>query len=116
MGSGDAAGGAWNELLIGTLSGNRSGFGTPRVPVLGRKGHAPEGWARCRKLQTDLRLAATHRTEECHMALLFLFRFVVLHVNHGAAGEASSEQDQRPVGIYVQSFREFLAIDTLTAL
>src|SRR5260370_2193055 len=101
---------------MGSRSGHRWGFGTARVPVVGRKGHAQEGWARCRKLQTDLRLAATHRTEECHMALLFLFRFVVLHVNHGAAGEASREQDQGPVGIYGQSFREFLEIDTLSAL
>ncbi len=50
------------------------------------------------------------------MALLFLFCFVVPHVNHGSAGEPSSEQDQGPVGIYGQSFREFLEVRCLSVL
>src|SRR6266700_7054122 len=50
------------------------------------------------------------------MALLFLFCFVVPHVNHGSAGEPSSEQDQGPVGIYGQSFREFLEVRSLSVL
>src|SRR6266568_3672457 len=77
------------HLLDCARAQNRAGLGTLRGPIFGRKGHAPEGGARCGKLQTDLCLAATHRTEERYMALLFLFRFVVPQVNRGTAGEAS---------------------------
>ena len=102
------------ELFDGAIGGNRAGFGTPRGPVLGRKGHAPEGWARGGKLQTDLCLAATHRTEEHHMALLLLFRFVVPDVNRTAAGDASGKQNQGAVGVNGKSFGEFLEIITLS--
>jgi hypothetical protein len=50
------------------------------------------------------------------MALLFLFRFIVLHVNYSPAGEARGEQDQSPVGIDRQSFCEFLEVHSLTVL
>ncbi len=99
-----------NELFVCAIAGNPAGFGTLRCPVFGRKGHTPKCWARCCKLQADLGLAATHRTEVRHMALLFLFRFVVPHVHHGSARETSGKQDQRPVGIYGQSFGEFLEV------
>src|SRR5256884_7455240 len=99
MERGNQAGTGENELLVCAVAGNRAGLRTPGGPVFGRKGHAPEGWARCRKLQTDFCFAATHRTEERHMALLFLFRFVVPHVNRTAAGEASGKRsEERRVG------------------
>src|SRR5260370_15103791 len=110
MERGEAVGTGENDLLIATLAGNRAGFGTFRGPVFGRKGHTPEGWARRCKLQTDLGLAAAHRPEECHSALLFLFRLVVPHVHHASAGETSAKQNQGSVGIDRQSFGVFLEV------
>ena len=105
-----------NELFVCALARNRAGFRTPRCPVFGRKGHTPKCWARCCKLQTDLGLAATHRTEVRHVALLSLFRLVVPHVHYGSASETSGKQDQGPVGIYGQSFGEFLKVLTGSVL
>ena len=50
------------------------------------------------------------------MALLFLFRLVVPHMNHGATDETSGKQNQCSVGINGQSLREFLELLTLRVL
>ena len=44
------------------------------------------------------------------MALLLLFRFVVFHVNHGAADEARGKQHQGSVCIDRKGLRDFLKI------
>src|SRR5260370_10878954 len=93
MERGEAVGTGENDLLIATLAGNRAGFGTFRGPVFGRKGHAPECWARRCKLQTDLGFAPAHRPEERHTALLLLFRLVVPHVHHASASDPSVQHN-----------------------
>ncbi len=50
------------------------------------------------------------------MALLFLFRLAVPHVNYASAGETSDKQDQGPVGVNGKSFGEFLEVLTLSVL
>src|SRR6267154_2522684 len=107
---------AINESLTGAIGGNRAGFRALRGPVLGGKGHAPESWAGRGKLQADLASGGTHRAEECHVALLFLFGLVVLYVDHGTVGEASGKQNQGPVGVDGKGLREFLEIFTLSVL
>jgi len=44
------------------------------------------------------------------MAFLFLFCFVVFHVNHGAAGKSRVEQYQGPVGVNRKSLGVFLEV------
>src|SRR5260370_981879 len=79
-------------------------------PVFGRKRHAPESGSRYDKLQAYFGLAATHRNEKHDMALLFLFRLVVPHMDDAAAGDARLKQNQRPVRVNGESFREFLEV------
>src|SRR5437016_14111236 len=104
------------SYLFRTIAENVAGLWALRGPIFRRKGHAPESRARRRKFQTDLRLAATHRTEKRHLALLFLFRFVVLHVNHCPAGQAGVKQDQGAVGIYGQRLRVFVEFSSFSVL
>src|ERR1700756_2888335 len=105
-----------NRLLVPAVTCDCARFGVLRRPVFRGKGHAPKCWPRCCKLQADLRLAAANRAEERHMALLFLFCFVVLHVYHGAADEARGEQYQASVGIDRKSLRVFLEVLALRIL
>src|SRR6266567_2334708 len=105
-----------NALLLRAELRCRAGFGTLGRPVFGRKGYAPEGGAWRSKFHTNLRLAAAHGTQKRHVALLLLFRLVVLHVDHGAADHARIEQYQRAMRIDGESLAHFLEILALGVL
>jgi hypothetical protein len=50
------------------------------------------------------------------MAFLFLFRFIVAHVNRAAAGDAGREQNERTMGVNRKSFGKFLEVRSLSIL
>jgi hypothetical protein len=50
------------------------------------------------------------------MALLFLFRFIVAHVNRAPAGDTGGEQNKRAVRVNCKSLGEFLEVSALRVL
>src|ERR1051325_7678658 len=79
-------------------------------PVFGRKSYAPEVRARRDKLHANLRFAASHGAEKCHVALLFLSGLVVFHVDYTAANHTRIEQNQRAMRVDGEGLGHFLKI------
>lgn len=102
-------------LLRAELSGG-AGFGILGRPIFRRKGYAPEIRTWRPKFNPNFRFATSDRAEKGHMAFLFFFSFVVLHVDYGAANYPRIEQYQSAVRVDGKSLSHFLKILALGVL
>jgi len=77
-------------------------------PIFRRERHAPESRAGNRKLQTNLGLTRSNRSQEDNVALLFFLGRIVLQENFTSARDSRGDHNQRAMRIYGQRCRLFL--------